>query len=94
MPLKSNQSLSQVAANLQAEPEQSLVFERFLLGLRLRMADTMANWKRTRPRTRDSCKRCGWVIISTGSQRKRLWRIVTGLGLLSYRRLWTRVASQ
>ncbi len=30
MPLKSNRSLAQVAASLQAEPEQSLLFERFL----------------------------------------------------------------
>ncbi len=30
MPSNSNRSLAQVAANLQAEPEQSLVFERYL----------------------------------------------------------------
>lgn len=30
MPSKSNRSLAQVAANLQGEPEQSLIFERFL----------------------------------------------------------------
>ena len=38
MPTKSTQSLSQVAANLQAEPEQSLIFECFLSAAEIKQA--------------------------------------------------------